>query len=139
MGHHRITRSTPSAVSPRFVARGFTLLEVMVALSVLAIALGSAIRASINATQTITDLRQRTIAGWVVENQIATMRARKEWPPLGTTQGETVMLGQTMYWRKAVERTPAPIFRRVTITANTEPSDTRYMSKLVALLPKISR
>lgn len=52
---------------------GFTLLEVMIALAVLAIALAAVIDKSIEAGANVSYLRDRTLAHWVAENRLAEM------------------------------------------------------------------
>ena len=57
---------------------GFTLLEVLVALAVLATALAAAIRVGSEAADNTVHLRERTYAGWVAENQLARVRSGME-------------------------------------------------------------
>lgn len=94
---------------------GFTLLEVLVALAILAAALAAAIRAGGTASQTATDLRLRTLAGWVAENRIAELRARALWPEPGEAGGEVRMGGHNLHWRQVVSSTMNSRFRRVEI------------------------
>ena len=58
--------------------RGFTLLEVMVALAVLAIALSAIMRAAGSATRNIEEVKLRTLALWSAENLLAEHRIREE-------------------------------------------------------------
>jgi general secretion pathway protein I len=116
-------------------AKGFTLLEVMVALAILATALAAAIRAAGAASQTGADLRQRTLAGWVAENRLAELRARSLWPSPGETGGETVMGGETMRWQQVVTTTVNSRFRRVEMTVTPAgPGAGGASAKLVAYL-----
>ena len=65
--------------------RGFTLVEVLVALAIVSIALMAALRASGQATNASGELRLRLFAGWVAENRLAEHRARQDWlPPFWT-------------------------------------------------------
>ena len=103
---------------------GFTLIEVLVALAIVAIALMSALRAAGQGTNTVGELRSRLLAGWVAENLLAEHRARRDWLPLGIQRGSGREGGLDFAWREEVIATPNPSFRRVDIRvfANAEES-----------------
>ncbi len=67
--------------------RGFTLVEVLVALAIVSIALLAALRAAGQGTNAAGELRLRLLAGWVAENRLAEHRARGDWLPLGIQRG----------------------------------------------------
>jgi len=73
--------------------RGFTLLETLVALAILAIALTAAFRAMGVTAQTSAELRERLIGDWVAENRLAELRATQAWPPTGTTKARPTRPG----------------------------------------------
>lgn len=79
--------------------RGFTLIEVMVALTIVAVAIGALIAAASSFTSNTSHLRDRTYARWVAANRLAEMRAMREWPDLGKSEGEAEMARQTWFWR----------------------------------------
>ena len=66
--------------------RGFTLLEVLVALAVVAIALGAGIKAAGSNIDNAAYLRDRTLAHWVAMNKLAEMETMKKFPSPGTTE-----------------------------------------------------
>lgn len=94
---------------------GFTLLETLVALAIIALALGSAMRAIGSTASAAGHLRDHTLATWIAENRLAEMRARQAWPPIGQRQGRSDMGGSTFLWTEIVSGTPNPLFRRVDI------------------------
>lgn len=94
---------------------GFTLLEVLVALAIVAIALLAALRASGQSTANVGELRARLLAGWVAENILAEHRARGDWLPLGVERGVQREGGTEFVWRREVIPTPNPAFRRVDV------------------------
>lgn len=94
---------------------GFTLLEVLVALAIVAIALLAALRASGQSTANVGELRARLLAGWVAENILAEHRARGDWLPLGVERGVQREGGMEFVWRREVIPTPNPAFRRVDV------------------------
>jgi general secretion pathway protein I len=101
---------------------GFTLIEVLVALAIVAIALMSALRAAGQGTNNLGELRSRLLAGWVAENLLAEHRARGDWLPLGIQRGTGRQGGVDFAWREEVIATPNPTFRRVDVRvfANAE-------------------
>lgn len=100
---------------------GFTLIEAVVALAVLALALAAASRGSLFATQADEELRHRLLASWVAENRLAEHHAMRRWPPLGSTAGRAVMAGDSFYWNESVIATPHNLFRRVNIQVGLIP------------------
>ena len=59
---------------------GFTLLEVMVALAVIAFALAAAVSAVSGNTRNAAGLQQRTYAHWVAMNKMAELQISQQWP-----------------------------------------------------------
>jgi len=99
----------------RAAVRGFTLLEVMVALAILALALMAALRAGAAATQNSGEIRQRQLADWVALDRLEEHRARRDWLPIGSTSGETMQGNQRFRWEEKVGGTPNAQFRRIDI------------------------
>lgn len=95
--------------------RGFTLVEVLVALAIVAIALMAALRAAAQGTASLDLLRGHLLAGWVADNRLAEHRARGDWLPLGIRQGSARQGGIEFAWREEVVATPNSAFRRVDV------------------------
>ena len=95
---------------------GFTLLETLVALAILAIALTAAFRAMGVTAQSSGELRERLIGDWVAENRLAELRATKAWPPAGANEGTADQAGRSYRWREEVKTTANPLFRRVDVS-----------------------
>ncbi len=96
-------------------ADGFTLLEVLVALVILAVALAAASRASHMATDSTLIMKQRLLAGWVAENRLAERRATQAWPQSGVAEGQAAQAGLDFTWQETVASTPNPAFRRIEV------------------------
>lgn len=94
--------------------RGFTLVEVLVALAIFAVALTAALRASSVATDTALGFRERVLAGWVAENRIAEYSAGLA-PELGERGGTVEQGGITFAWRERISATATPLFRRIDV------------------------
>ncbi len=111
---------------------GFTLVEVVVALAVLAVALAAASRAIGAGIDVQGNLRQRVLAGWVAENRLAEHRALRDWLPVGESAGQTQMSGESLAWRETVSATPNSQFRRIDVVVSA-PSG-RELARLTSFL-----
>ena len=79
--------------------RGFTLLEVMIALFVIAVALGGVIKVMGNAALNSSRLSSKTFAQWVALNQIAKLQIGNQWPKINSeVKGEEEMANQEWRW-----------------------------------------
>ncbi len=96
-------------------AKGFTLIEVLVALAILAIALSAALRASIVTTDQAQAIKYKLLAQWSAENRLADQTARKTWPTPGVQTGTSEQAGIALDWEQTVSATPNAAFRRIEI------------------------
>lgn len=84
--------------------RGFTLLEVLVALAILATALGAAIKVASENAANAAYLRDRTHAHWVAANQINRFQADLEpLPESGPLDGVERLGGRDWFWQATLE------------------------------------
>lgn len=115
---------------------GFTLLEVLVALAVLSLSLMAALRASGSVARDIGELRQRQLADWVAENRLEEHRARRDWLPVGGSNGEAEQGGERFRWEENVSGTANSRFRRIEIRvrAAAQPDHDAPLSKLIGFL-----
>jgi len=97
-------------------AGGFTLVEILVALLVLAIALAATARALGAAIDTTAALRDRTLARWVAEDRLAALELGREWPALDVKEGNADMGGRAFHWRQETGATPVARMRRVELS-----------------------
>jgi general secretion pathway protein I len=94
---------------------GFTLVEVLVALTIVAIALMASIRAVGSLTQSASDLRSRTLAQWSAENRLSQIRVQKEYPPVGRRTFDCSQGDLPLRCQEDVFATPNVSFRRLEI------------------------
>lgn len=88
--------------------RGFTLIEVLIALAVVAIALLALLGTTAEDVRVSRELRDRTLADWVAWNQVEQARLATTPPPLGWTDGIVRMGGRRWQWRMDAQRSVLP-------------------------------
>ncbi|MBV7415351.1 GspI family T2SS minor pseudopilin variant ExeI [Aeromonas sp. sif2433] len=101
-------------------ARGMTLLEVMVALAVFAIAGLAVMKTASEHLSGLNYLEEKTLATWVVENQLVQQKLESKWPGDSWVAGEEDMAGQTWYWRYRGVATADNNFKALDVEVRTE-------------------
>ena len=133
----RQTMGRPQAASPRrrtAPTRGFTLIEILVAIAILAVALAATSRAASVATDGALETRQRLLATWAAQNRVAELRARRIFPAPATTRLSTEQGGLSLLLEETVSETPNPTIRRVDIAVADARSPGRGVARLTAYL-----
>ena len=87
--------------------KGFTLIEIMVALAILAVTLGVIIKGSSEQTSQLSYLRDKTYAWFVAENALTRLKLKTGFPAMGTTKSKEKMAGQIWYVEQVVTETAA--------------------------------
>ncbi len=112
---------------------GFTLVEVLIALAVLAIALGAVMRVVTQAIDTTAALRDRAIASGVAQDRLVLHQLQDDWPALDTFSGEREQGGRQWYWQEKVISTELSQFRRIEIDVRAKP-DAEVLGHVVGFL-----
>jgi general secretion pathway protein I len=100
--------------------RAFTLVEVLIALVVLAVGIVALVGGASDFARNASDLRQRAMARWVAENRLTELTLQATWPDTGKEQGSERMGGVEWEWETDVQKTPNGDIRRATITVRRE-------------------
>ena len=116
--------------------RGFTLIEIMVALAVLTIALAAVLKGINSHVNNAAYLRDRTLAHWVALNKITEMQVKRDWPAAGATQGSSLMAGHEWRWTATVKETPDASVRRVDVAVRADPAARSALTTLVGYLAR---
>jgi general secretion pathway protein I len=103
--------------------RGFTLIEVMVALTIVAFSL-TAVAASMNQMiESANTMRDRTYASWIAQNKITEMRLAGVVPEVSTTSGELDYGNTSWEWEAVVSETGIENFMRVDVSVSQVGTD----------------
>lgn len=104
--------------APR-LERGFTLIEVLVALVIVAIGMAALMSALTSSASTLAYLRDKTFANWVALNQIATVRLTAEQqnqaPSQGDSNGDVDFAGRSWHWQQEITTTDMPGIVRIDV------------------------
>ena len=108
---------------------GFTLVEVLVALAVVATALAAGLQASGTLTRMAERQSQQWLARLCANNALVHLRLQVQLPDVGTQSMECTQANTTMQVRLTVTTTPNPSFRRVmaSVAAAGSSEDTALM------------
>lgn len=115
---------------------GFTLIEVMIALTIIAISLGALLSTSGSQANNATYLKQKTLAHWVAVNELAQIRIGREFPDVGDKKGSTRMANHDWYWIRTTKKTEDKDALEVTFTVY---ADEDYQQNLTSLIGYATR
>jgi general secretion pathway protein I len=100
-------------------------------MTIVAIALMAAIRATGSLSDSAGELRQRTLAQWSAENRLAQIRVQAEWPNLGRRSFECPQAEVALICQEEIFATPNAQFRRVEISVYPAEGARNRLSRLV--------
>lgn len=99
--------------------RGFTMIEVLVALAIIAVALAASLRAVGSLASSELELHQRLLAGWSADNALAQLKLAHSWPEVGSSSFDCSQGNLQLLCTERVSATPNPVFRRVEVSVTT--------------------
>ncbi|MBL4621385.1 MAG: type II secretion system minor pseudopilin GspI [Immundisolibacteraceae bacterium] len=103
--------------------RGFTLIEVLIALLIVALAMTAGYRAIASGSNNQRHLEQRTLAGWVAENEMVKLQLGTVQPHIGITTGQQMMGGRNWLWQRVISVAADTALRRVSLSVTAEGND----------------
>jgi general secretion pathway protein I len=92
---------------------GFTLIEVLVALGIVAIALMAGLRATDSLSRNASRQSTQWLAQICAENEFARLRLSRQVPPVGESNTPCTQAGMNLQVNLSVQVTPNPNFRRI--------------------------
>lgn len=106
--------------------RGFTLIEVLVALGIVAVALAAGARATSALTENASRQRDALLAQLCAQNTLVQLRLSRQLPDVGDSTQSCEQARRRFTVRLSVRGTPNPSFRRV--DARVSEGDTPLLS-----------
>lgn len=113
------------------LGRGFTLVEVLVALAVTALALVAGLKASTALTHNASRQSELLLGQICAENQLIALRLARQLPGVGNSQSHCLQGGRDLQLELHVHATPNPNFRRVEAVVNLHGHTVTRVSTIV--------
>jgi general secretion pathway protein I len=114
-------------------AGGFTMIEVLVALAIIAVALAASLRAVGSLATGEADLHRRLLAGWSADNALAQLHLAHAWPEVGSQSFDCSQGNLQLICTENVSATPNPVFRRVEVSV-TSPGRSGNLAQMVTVI-----
>lgn len=120
-------------------SRGFTLVEIMVALAIFAVVSSALIKNVGMAARQSGVLQERTIAYWVAENHLSRLRLRAhgeepEFPSVGSDRQTVTMANRQWILRVDVEATENELVRRIEVNVLSDQSGDQSLVSLTGFV-----
>lgn len=96
--------------------RGFTLLEVLVALAILALSAAAVLRQTQLGIKQQYELELKSYALWIADDALTAALAKSEWPPLGRLEQQQTFQGQEWVVTTDVQTTDDPLLRKIEVS-----------------------
>ncbi len=112
---------------------GFTMIEVLVVLAIIAVALAASLRAVASLATSEADLHRRRLAGWSADNELAQLRLSHQFPDIGSRSFNCSQGNLKLMCTQRVSATPNPIFRRVEMIV-TSPGRAGTLAQMVTVV-----
>ena len=103
--------------------RGFTLVEVMVALAIAALGLAAVAASVSQMVDAAISMQQRSYASWIAQNKIAELRLANVVPEVSSTSGQIQYAGLDWDWRAVISETGVENLYRVDVTVTQAGQD----------------
>ena len=118
------------------IQQGFTLIEVMLAMAVFAIAGVALLGGSDNNFRNLSHLETKVIANWVASNQLVATSLVQTWPPKNNKKGKVELAGREWHWKQKVEKTEDKNMRSVVMEIRLTEDEINPITSLTTFLSK---
>lgn len=112
---------------------GFTLIEMLIAMAILAVGMGAIIKATGENAENLSRLRDREVARWIATDKLTELQITRAWPDKKST-GDVDMLGNTWYWTVVVQKVQDPHLRRVDVEVRQDKTSKGYVYRVTGFV-----
>lgn len=106
--------------SPPCHQRGMSLLELLVAVAVFAVAAGGLFKVLGESARHTQALESRYFAQQVAHNQLVSLHLQPQWPGVGRSSGKVEFAGREFHWHQVVTATEDSAIRKVALSAGLD-------------------
>jgi general secretion pathway protein I len=119
--------------------QAFTLLEVMLAMAVFAIAGVALLGAAGNNLKNMANLETKMFAQWVASNQLVEVNLNTSWPPRNNKKGKVEMAGREWFWQQKVIKTTDKDMRAVVLEVRLDEDEKQPLTSLMTYVSKVAQ
>lgn len=116
--------------------KGFTLIEVLLALSVFSLAGLALLNTADTHFNSLNNIEEKMIADWVASNQLVEVHITNVWPPRNNKKGKVEMAGREWHWVQKVIKTNDNDMRAVVVEVKTDEKSELALTSLVTYVSK---
>jgi len=113
---------------------GFTLIEMLVAMAILAVGMGAIIKAAAENASNASYMRDKEVARWVATDKLTEMQILAEWGNNETKTGEVDILKTTWYWTARIQKVQDPELRRVDVEVRRSKDQKSYLYSIAGFI-----
>lgn len=115
---------------------GLTLLEVMIALFIFAVAGTAMMKTATDHINNVGLVEEVTLATWVANNQLTRAQLDNQWPPRNNQRGSEEMAGRTWYWQRTVTKTNDEDLRAIEVQVGL---DSTYADSITSVTSFVAK
>lgn len=115
-------------------APGFTLIEVVVALTVVSLGIIAAFNLIVQISSGSLQMKDRTLASWIASNEIARLRLSGEFPDVSQFDGDVEFAGGNYRWRATISETGVEKLRRIDLDVAYADDPDRVVGRSVGFI-----
>lgn len=116
--------------------KGFTLIEVMLAMAIFAIAGVALLGSADTSLRTLSQLEQKMIASWVASNQLVEASLDQSWPPKNNKTGKSDIAGHEWFWQQKVIKTTDKNMRAIMMEVRANENDESALALMMTYVSK---
>lgn len=118
---------------------GFTLLEILVALSIVAVGLVAVAKSLVGNVTMTQEVEDRLVANWVASNRLAEIRLERRWRGGSQAQNTVTMAGRTWYMKEKFTTTPDKDLARVDVSVFSDKKTERQSASLFGYITRYKK